>query len=226
MSYPIEFMGKRIMVSEGVEQDFVNGEGPIAAKYLHLEEGDVFFDVGAAWAMWTLYGLAQGAYVWSFEPSEHYYQKLIGFISANEGYMERCKLLRVALGYKMPAPPNPLSYGSSITLAEWYKAHGWHGELTPDCFVPTEFRTIDSFLPELDSLNCIKIDVEGGELDVLMGGRRAITEYKPNLIIENHLNVDQIGAWMRENRIYEKMMELLGSMGYSMTEVPHQGGRS
>jgi hypothetical protein len=69
----------------------------------------------------------------------------------------------------------------------------------------------------------MKIDVEGGELDVLLGGLNAIRKFKPNMIIENHLGVDQIGLWMKQNKIYEKMLELLNMFDYKISEVPHQG---
>lgn len=210
----IEFMGKKInVVDEGVESDFFQGEGPIAAKYLKIHEGEVFFDVGSAWAMWTLYGLACGAYVYSFEPSVPHYNRLLKYIEANEGFMEKCKLLNVALD----------KVENVKTLGDWYREHGWSGELSEDCFIPTTFRTIDSFLSELKRLDWIKIDVEGGEYDVLLGGLEALKRFKPNLIIENHLGVDQIGAWMACNKIYEKMLELLRSFGYAITEEPHQG---
>jgi len=210
----IEFMGKKIKVlHENIALDFFQGEGPIAAKYLQVQEGEVFFDVGASWAMWTLYGLACGAYVYSFEPSLPYYNDLVKFVTANEGFMEKCKPLNLGLD----------KVENVKTLGDWYRAHGWHGALTEDHYVPTTFKTIDSFLPELSRLDWIKIDVEGGELDVLLGGLTALKKFKPKLIIENHLGVDQIGDWMRANRIYEKMLELLRDLNYGITEEPHQG---
>ena len=209
----LAFMGKHIVVDEAVEADFLQGEGPIAAKYLNLQEGDVFFDVGSSWAMWTLYGLASGALVYSFEPSVPHYKRLLQYIEANEGFMKKCRPLNVALDQAENVK----------TLGDWYGAHGWSGELTEDCFVPTMFRTIDSFLPELKRLDCLKIDVEGGEYDVLLGGLKALRQFKPKLIIENHLGVDQIGDWMRRNSIYEGMVGLLRELGYTITEEPHQG---
>ena len=211
--YSIEFMGKKIIVDDNVAADFTDGEGPIAAKYLKAKEGEVFFDVGSAWAMWTLYGLACGAYVYSFEPSVPHFNRLVEYIKANESFMKRCKSLNIALD----------KVESVKTLGDWYKEHGWSGELTPDCFVPTTFTTIDSFLSELNRLDWIKIDVEGGEYDILLGGLIALKKFKPKLILENHLGVDQIGDWMRANKIYEKMLELLLTLGYTITEEPHQG---
>jgi len=209
----IEFMGKKIRVlHENIALDFFQGEGSIAAKYLKVKEGDVFFDVGSSWAMWTLYALACGAYVYSFEPSVPYCNDVERFVRANEGFIERCKVLNLGLD----------KVENVKTLGDWYRAHGWHGPLTEEHHVPTTFKPLDSFLPELKRLDWIKMDVEGGELDVLLGGLSALKKFKPNLIIENHLGVDQIGAWMRANRIYEQMMELLRGLGYQMTEEPHQ----
>lgn len=210
----IEFMGKKIRVDhKNIELDFFQGEGSIAAKYLKVQEGEVFFDVGASWAMWTLYGLACGAYVYAFEPSVPYCNDVLKFVEANEGFMERCKVLNLGLD----------KVENVKTLADWYRQHGWHGALTEDHFVPTTFKTIDSFLPELTRLDWMKLDVEGGEYDVLLGGLTALKKFKPQLIIENHLGVDQIGDWMRANKIYEKMLELLRGLHYKITEEPHQG---
>jgi FkbM family methyltransferase len=209
--YPISFNGKKIVVDKNVEADFVGGEGPIAAKYLEIKEGEVFFDVGAAWAMWTLYGLACGASVYSFEPSLPHYNNLVKYVEANEGH-ERCKVFCVGLD----------KVHRMATLADWYHEHGWHGELTPDCFVLTQFDRLDSFLSVLKRLDWIKMDVEGGELDVLFGGVQALEKFHPNLIIENHANVDQIGAWMKASGTLDKMITFITAMNYTITEEPHQ----
>jgi FkbM family methyltransferase len=218
-----EFKGKKFNVDSNVIGDFIGGEGPIMAKYLEAKESDVFFDVGASWAMWTLYGLSLGARVYSFEPVHSHFERLVAYVKANPALADRCALLECGLA----------STETMMTMAEWSKAHGWLGEEvdkaqgnplpTPDYYVPLKFRTIDSFLPELDRLDWIKIDVEGGEYEVLLGGLECLTKYKPKMIIENHLTVNQIGEWMRKNNIHERMIRLLRTLKYTITEVPHQG---
>lgn len=44
--------------------------------------------------------------------------------------------------------------------------------------------TIDNQLGDLDRLNYIKIDVEGGEIDCLLGGRETITRHRPYISVE------------------------------------------
>jgi len=47
--------------------------------------------------------------------------------------------------------------------------------------------TLDEIWPENRSLNLVKIDVEGGELGVLEGGRKMISQWKPVVIFEHGL---------------------------------------
>src|SRR5207302_544107 len=47
-------------------------------------------------------------------------------------------------------------------------------------------RTVDSLLPQLEPPCLIKIDVDGGELDVLMGARRTLARPEISWIIETH----------------------------------------
>jgi len=84
-------------------------------------------------------------------------------------------------------------------------------------------KKLDSFLPELDRLDWMKLDVEGGEYDILLGGMKTLEKFKPNLIIEDHSSVDQIGTWMNQNNILCKMIELVCNLGYGVHMHPHQG---
>ena len=44
--------------------------------------------------------------------------------------------------------------------------------------------TLDSLLPTLERLDYVKIDTEGGEVDIIRGGRKLIARHRPILSIE------------------------------------------
>lgn len=48
-------------------------------------------------------------------------------------------------------------------------------------------KTLDSVIPENVKIDFIKIDVEGGEFDVLKGSERILREYRPVVIFESGL---------------------------------------
>jgi len=111
------------------------------------------------------------------------------------------------------------------TLEDWYEGAGGPGfEVSPDCTVTTPFRRLDDLLPDLQGLDWMKLDVEGGELTVLKGARKHLAKYHPTLIIENHINVVRIGDWMRATNMLGEMRTMLEGLGYNQfEEVPHQG---
>ncbi|MCB9150118.1 MAG: FkbM family methyltransferase [Caldilineaceae bacterium] len=47
-----------------------------------------------------------------------------------------------------------------------------------------EVTTLDSFMPQVDHVNLIKIDVQGGEPFVLQGAQNLIAKYQPIIIVE------------------------------------------
>ncbi len=50
--------------------------------------------------------------------------------------------------------------------------------------IEVETRTLDNVIPDDIQINFIKIDVEGGEMGVLKGGKRLLKKYKPTIIFE------------------------------------------
>jgi FkbM family methyltransferase len=134
-----------------------------------LRPGDVVMDVGASYGGWTLPALAQGAAVIAVEPSDVSGSVLRQSVALNFGearstfYLERCLL--------------------------------WDSEL----HVPEKFRnaavrnfggTDDVPVTSLDQLRYapdrIKMDVEGAEHAVILGGQTTLKTFKPILIIEDH----------------------------------------
>jgi len=72
--------------------------------------------------------------------------------------------------------------------------------------IEVEVTTLDDALPAGYAPALIKVDVEGGELEALLGGRRVLTEHRPLLALEHQYgrrsDID------RTRRIHELLTEL------------------
>jgi FkbM family methyltransferase len=76
-----------------------------------------------------------------------------------------------------------------------------------------EVTTLDSALPTDFRPALIKIDVEGGELEVLLGARRVLTEHRPVLAIEH-----QYGRRSDPQRTF-RLHEVLTELGYELRTI-------
>jgi len=191
-------------------------EQPIAHVHLPIGPEEVFFDIGAADANWTIYAAHRGAVVYAFEPSLPQYKILVENVLRTGGFSQ-CRLFNIGLDKS----------DCVRTLQDWYESFGGPGfEVSPDCRVRTRFLPMDHFLPELTRLDWIKIDVEGGEFDVMRGGVRTIDKFRPSFIIENHINMPRIGEAMREAQTLEHMASFFSSRRYRVFESTCQGTSS
>jgi FkbM family methyltransferase len=204
----LEYNG-RTMVFDGYGQEhIVGGEGPIMRDNFHIQPGEVFIDVGAADSSWTLYALASGAsLVYCFEPALSWYRKLLQDLMANDGFLERSRVFLNGL-HKEDGMKTIREVFMHISGANTPQT------MVPEFYVPIRFLKLDHFLPELPRLDWIKMDIEGGEWFVMEGGEKIIEKFRPNFIIENHNQVPWIGPWMAENKIVEKILDRLKSLGY------------
>lgn len=83
-------------------------------------------------------------------------------------------------------------------------------------YISTGAQTISMTIDELNLPQCnfIKIDVEGGEIDVLRGGKETIEKYSPIMLIE----VNE-GALNRNNATGKDLMNYVKSLGYSIRNI-------
>jgi len=63
--------------------------------------------------------------------------------------------------------------------------------------------------------NFIKIDVEGMEIDVIMGGWRTLTRYKPVIVYESHPEF----AAARHQPVFQWIEMMLESLGYKLFDL-------
>lgn len=157
----------------------------ITAWHNCLQPGAVVLDVGAYTGLYALYAAKQGVRVYAFEPHPENYRRLVENMQANR-YPGLFSAFNAAVGAEagrcamtdLQGRPRLTSAGRAVA-----------GEGS------TEMLMIDSLnLPRCDA---IKIDVEGGELDVLRGATRTIAGHLPRLIIEANTEAER-GALDRE----------------------------
>src|SRR4029077_16657598 len=230
MKTTIEYNGRTISFDGSGAEHIVGGEGPIMVKNFDIRPGEVFFDVGAAGGDWTLYALASGAIVYAFEPSVPYFKKLVQDVLSNDppfdyasvpwqptqesGFFERAHLFTLGLGREDCVRRLRDQYAEIIAPGDSLCG-------LPDTQTPVRFLPMDHFLPELTRLDWVKMDIEGAEIEAMLGGKRTIEKFKPNFIIENHVTIDRIGPGMRATRAVERMLEILSGLGHNITEDTH-----
>ena len=78
---------------------------------------------------------------------------------------------------------------------------------------------MDSLIPEAvdGSRILVKIDTEGSDLDVILGGKEFIKRFKPTLAIEFHFHM------YFDDAKYEEVVNFLNELGYVVTEYKFPG---
>jgi FkbM family methyltransferase len=144
-----------------------------------LLPGDVAFDVGAHLGRHTLpmaECVGPGGRVVAFEPLPDCLASL-----RKEAEPRRVEIHNCALG----ASAGPAEFVVAVDLPP---SSGLRERIydrpTRLERLPVRVRTLDEMTAALPALRLIKIDVEGGELDVLRGGRRTLRRLRPVVVFE------------------------------------------
>jgi len=144
-----------------------------------LRQGDVIYDVGASVGIYSLcasLGVGSSGCVYAFEPLERNLHYLRQHLTLNN--LQNCTVLASAV------------CDSEGTLA--FSAAHWQSSmarLSPDGEIKVPSTTLDICIygeKRIRPPNVIKIDVEGAELEVLLGATRAICEFHPMIFLEIH----------------------------------------
>jgi FkbM family methyltransferase len=183
-----------------------------------LSPGMVVFDVGANIGEISLCAakrVADGGRVYCFEPMPALYETLTYNLSRNE------------LAH---AHPIRMGVSNKLGMAQIYRSesnfkdgtvHDGLGTLYPmnNRTTPAgkiQLTSLDAFCQEkqIDRLDLIKIDVEGSELDVLMGGKQTLKRYRPRLIIEVQNQTAEAGGANAED-----VLSYLEDLDYSFFTI-------
>jgi len=148
-----------------------------------------------------------------FEPSRRFVAALRRTVAANEWTDVRIE--PYALG---AAVERRTLYFNATTASVVAAAYG---EREPLGAQEVEVRTLDDALERERLLDLIKIDTDGFDLDVLLGGRGVISRLRPALFFEFDPSLIEWGG-----RAPEALLQLLDELGYRDFLALAPGGRS
>ena len=186
---------------------------------VHLPDDATIVDVGANNGTLTL-RFAQRAprgRVFAFEPTDYAFQALRRNLALNPTLAARVEPIKAFLSVEPGAALAHAAYsswrvGSLRPPADAHPLHG--GSLMPATAAPTE--SLDHFCREraLARLDLIKIDTDGHELEVLLGGRQTLARLHPAVVFEAGLYL------IRERRhAVEEYFDLLEPLGYRLVNA-------
>lgn len=175
-------------------------EAEIRDRYWQVKQDDVVIDVGSFLGTYTLPALAAGASVHAVDARASTLKDLQGFASDSK-LAGKLTPIHAAL---FDGGRYPMELLAAITDSP----HGTSRDMIPDTNVL--WTTLDKFAI-LARVDWVKIDVEGGELGVLQGGRELLRVHQPNLLIEDH---SRIYKWVAERNSTVEILQLLHEHGY------------
>lgn len=180
----------------------------IGHLYGILGDGEVFVDVGANIGLWTLSAasaVGPRGRVLAFEATQPTAARLAEHVALN-GLGANVEVHNIALGEVAGVMPMDTSANHNrnriIGSAEAVSQAGW---------VPVD--TLDRVIGNR-SVNGIKIDVEGYELQVLRGARNVVARCRPWICVEFNVaftGVANLEAW--------SVHQWLGMMGYVRSPI-------
>ena len=206
-----DFVQRRHITRAGIE------EGLITFFYTKLREGEWngdFVDIGACVGFHSLLFCEHGeGDVHAFEPLSYNVEKMRKNMRLN-GYTDF----------------NIYEYGLSsdrfVDNIYYYPYNRGDGSSIPNkkygSFLRkserAEFEKLDDEDGLSDTVDLVKIDVEGHELDVLRGGRRTITRQKPDLLMEIHPSQLE-----ERNQTVHQLLSLVFELGYNGIYLVEEG---
>ena len=202
----IEWRGRHFKAAEGTlhpaySLDTFDEERPFREAHWGIKEGDVVFDVGASYGAYALSALSDGAaMVHAFEPEPSVWADLMLNLEIND-WNAKCVATCVGLW----------SEAGEIDM-HVYAPH-W-----PQHTISGKYKseTLDNIVRSrgVDRMDWLKIDVEGAEMEVLMGGRESIERLKPEIIVEVHSFLDET--------LLPRVSGFLMTMGYQIVGFPRE----
>ena len=170
-----------------------------AMRSVHPTAGDIVLDIGAYkgdTAILFADAVGPNGKVYAFEPTGASYDGLVENVNANR-LNETVFPIRKGMG------------GRSGAMKATVMSNGvpWSYVQSDEGTEGVEITTIDDFVKSenLASVDYVKMDVQGLELDVLVGGKRSIRHFKPRMavtmsnktshLLELPLFVDELGGY-------------------------------
>lgn len=187
-------------------------------KYKQLvKNGDIILDIGANIGAHTLplaNLVGEHGKIIAFEPTKYAFDKLKTNISLNPNLAMRITPQQMML-VNSASDKLPAAIYSSWPLESSNDLHKDHrGRLmsTDGAII----ATLDQFIQSshLQHINLIKLDVDGNEYDVLIGGQETLRQFKPTLIME--LSPCGYDACPEK---FDDILKLLWRLGYEIVDI-------
>lgn len=196
-SYTQSLVWRNIMAT----QEFEKQETEIVKKLLPVI--DYFIDVGAHIGYYTCLAACNGKEILAFEPIEQNYETLLKNIAVNR--FDGIVSYNVALGRdKREAAVYGVDALSSIIKDSFPKETQERAKVEVDVLD----NYIDAIPPGLSTM--LKIDTEGGEYDIIQGGKKFIAAVKPLFMF-----IEIVKNWGGgRNPNFEKTFKELEELGY------------
>lgn len=177
-----------------------------------IKKGDIVIDIGANIGAHTLHmakSVGEKGKVYAIEPTNYAFNKLKNNIMLNPVISNRIIPRQLLLVSEYNKNDKISGIYSSWPLGDTDNRHRVH------CGVEMSIsnakkNTLDNVIVEnrISKIDIIKLDVDGNELDILIGGQNSITKFRPIFVME--LGPDQY----EKNSNFDKVVELMVSMGY------------
>jgi FkbM family methyltransferase len=177
-----------------------------------LRKGHVVIDIGANIGAHTMH-MAQivgdEGKVYAVEPTNYALNKLENNIAINPAISSRIVVKHLLLVSKHNISKKISGIYSSWPLESVKGKHHVHCGVKMS-ISGVEKNTLDNMVlgQKITKIDVIKLDVDGNELDVLIGGQKSIIKFKPVFVME--LAPDQY----EKNSDFDKTIQLMSSMGY------------
>jgi FkbM family methyltransferase len=178
---------------------------PILEAWSQFGEGHTVIDVGACFGTYTMPALAAGARVIAFEPSDDGFRILHLNVAINR-WTEKFHGRKVAVFDGEARYPEALH---ESVFSRSYPAKD------------IRYSSMDAELGDSGRIDCIKIDVEGGELGVLRGAKTLLRRDHPLLLIEDHQGMSGgniVSDYPESIGSREAIVQLLTECGYRTIE--------
>ncbi len=189
----------------GDEAYWFNDEQEIRDQCWHIQPGDVVIDVGCHIGSYSIPALNAGAVVYAVDPDESRLAELRRLWDGDQS-----RLITVCEALAEPGGYTP-EFRDALDVADFTDFHAPADAL---------FSTLDELVTRynLTRVDWVKIDVEGAELGVLLGGVGLLAGLHPKLLIEAHDKVYKFVADMDNER---RCHDLLTGFGYDIEVVPY-----
>jgi FkbM family methyltransferase len=177
-----------------------------------IKKNYVIIDIGANIGAHTLHmakNVGDKGKVYAIEPTNYAFNKLERNIAINPAINSRVIAKQLLLISENNKDTITNGVYSSWPLVRVKNRHHVHRGIEMS-ISGAEKSTLDNMVidQQISKIDIIKLDVDGNELDILIGGQKSIIEFKPVFVME--LGPDQY----ENNNNFDRVVRLMVSWGY------------